>query len=222
MIVPIVGCGRSGTNLTLEMMRGHSYFKASEMIEDKEFFLRDCLYKSGYLTKTDTTYTRSFAFFKRTMIQNNNVKVLWTIRHPYDMALSKIYRGFEGGADDSTFEGCIADIYHMWSLYRRAKNEFANDIYLVKMEDTIRDIEKQAKDICDWLGLEFEEEMKYPYKRMRDKKKRDRYKDIDKTQIDMYKDWKNLYDGYFIKNKMEMDKLFELLKPVVKFFDYEE
>jgi len=221
MIVPIVGCGRSGTNLTLEMMRGHSYFNASELVEDKDFFLRDCYYKSGYLTKVDTVYCRSYMFFHKVMEYNNHVKVLWTIRHPYDMALSKVYRGFEGGSDDATFEGCISDTYHSWDLYRRAKVHFPNDVYLVRMEDTIKDIEKQAKDICDWLGLEYEEDMKYPHKRMRDKKKKERYKEIDNTQIDMYKDWKNLYDGYFVKNNIQMDKLFEMLKPMAKFFKYE-
>jgi hypothetical protein len=219
----VVGAGRSGTNLTLEIMTGNKNFTHTEMVEDKDLFIRDAYLKSGYLAKCDTIYCRSYLFFNRVMIQNTNMKVLWTIRHPYDMAISKVYRGHqeEQASDDATLEGCVADMYHSWALYKRGIAQFPNSILLVKMEDTIRGIEAQAKRICGWLGLEYEENMKYPYTRMRDKGKKERYKDLDKSQIDMYKDWQNLYDGWFIKNNIQLDNLFELLKPMVHYFGYE-
>ena len=221
MIVTVVGGGRSGTNLTLEMMRGHSYFTASDVIEDKALFAREGMLKSGYLSKCDTWYCRSYEFLDRLMKMNSYIKMLFTIRHPYDMCLSKLYRG-KGLADDSSIEGCIADMYHMYILYKRGIKTFPNDILLVKMEDVILDIEKEARRICDWLPLKFEKSMLTPHKRMRDKEKKKRYSALDKNQIDMWKNWKEIHDGFFTENKIDMEWLFDMVDPMVEYFRYEK
>lgn len=228
MSVIVVGCGRSGTNMVLEILRGSSKLSASRAEEDKTVFNRNAKCTQDYLTKCDTWYF-TYNEMKRTLENNPDMKIVWTIRDPRDMCMSKFRRGVpesEGGdcttlADDATYEGCIFDIRKMYNIYVRLIEEYPNRTLLVRMENIIRDIEKETKQMCEFLNIPFEEGMTKFWERMRNKKKRERYKGLDKSQLEMWRHWEMVYDGWLAKRGFDIPKLFGDMNPFIKAFNYE-
>uniref|UniRef100_A0A6H1ZLI8 Putative sulfotransferase domain contining protein n=1 Tax=viral metagenome TaxID=1070528 RepID=A0A6H1ZLI8_9ZZZZ len=218
MKVVVFSAGRSGTNIALEVLRGNPYFLASDPPEDKAVFLRDMAYPDRYLTKSDATYCRSYSFLKNVMEQNRDMFIVWTVRDPRDMCLSKIRRGFKRGSDDATFDGCIADLFHMVDLHKRAMNDFKDRIYTIKMENILLDTEPEIKNLCRWLNIEYLEEMKFFYKRMRNKNKKKRYSDIDLSQIKMYRN--QIYTSEVADYGINLVLLFLTIKPIINYFGY--
>ena len=227
MSIAVIGCGRSGTNMVLEILSGNSGLKPSEMVENKKLFKSGEVYPDDYLTKCDTVYF-NVAQFDETMQRNLNMKIVWTIRDPRDMILSKIKRGqtrANGGdnkilADDGTPEGCLKDIRMMMIRYHNAINKYSDRVYLVKMEDFILDLEGATKNLCDVLGLTFEPQMLDFMSRMRNADKAKRYKGLDKGEYQKWKGWETCYDGFFSKTDFGIPKLFEEVIPLVEEFGY--
>jgi len=225
----IFSSGRSGTNLVLEVFSSHPNYKATEYPEDKALFKRDIEYPRKYLTKCDIVYLDEYEQFKNFMIKNKHCEILWTVRHPYDWCLSKLYRGRPTKsrgwkpADDATVSGCITDLTKMYDIYKQAIIDFTYRIHIVKMEDLLSDIEIEVKRICSLLHILYYPEMTTPHLRMRHPGKKERYKTIDKSQIDLYKDIDVIYDGYFSKRKKTVDKIFnsEIIQKLLKEFNYE-
>jgi len=104
MQVIITGCGRSGTNLLLEMVRASEKYKFTPTVEDREFFNHEKLpteYGSKIAVEWDSMTIESML---EIMEINHRLKILFSFRHPYDIILSKVYRGrprFQGGDNDS-------------------------------------------------------------------------------------------------------------------------
>jgi hypothetical protein len=230
MSVAVIGCGRSGTNLVLEILSGNKNLKASKETENKKLFSGNKVYDDNYLTKCDTVYFGPKKL-EKTLKKNPNMKIVWTIRDPRDMILSKIKRGqpkSKGGdgaervADDATPKECIKDIEWMFSLYELASTKFSNRVMLLKMEDVIKDIEKEAKKICNFLNIPFDENMLSPMSRMRNKDKVKRYKKVDKNQISLWKNWESVYNGFFKDSPYPVEDMFNQVKHLIRHFKYEE
>ena len=219
-MVLVFSSGRSGTNLVLEMFTDHSMLTPSQYPEDKLLFKRDIMYPHTYLTKCDVVYVNGYDEFKRFMLKNKHCKVIWTVRHPFDWAMSKIYRGW-GHAEDATIHGCLDDLDYMYNLLQNVTGDFENRIIVTKMEKVLLDIESQAKLLCKFTKLPFEKSMLTPYKRMRHIGKRNRYKMLDKSQIDLYKNWKSCYNGFFIKESIDLEYVFDNLMYLVNYLQYE-
>lgn len=225
----ILSSGRSGTNILLECFTKNSYYIPTTYPEDKELTKRNIEYPQKYLCKADTHYISNYQEFFDFMVKNQHCEILWSVRHPYDWCLSKLYRGRPTKsrgykiADDATVDGCVEDLTKMYNIYKQAIIDFPLRILVVKMEDLLTDIEKEVKKICNWLGIIYEKEMSTPHLRMRHKGKKERYKTIDKSQIGLYKDIDTIYDGYFSKRKKTVDKLFnsEIVQTLIKEFKYE-
>jgi len=227
----VTGCGRSGTNVVLEMLTGNPIFEPSKNPEDKQVFHRNNRYDLQYLTKCDTCYYNE-QDIKITKQWNPAMKFIWCIRDPRDMALSKLYRGrpkAEGGdcstlADDATYSGLMADISKMVTLYRYVKEKYPDDLMLVRMEDSICKTALITIELCKWLGIEYDIEMMNFPLRMRNKFKVQRYgKSIDHSQVEMYRRWDILYDGWFRDREFSektIPEIFEELKPVCEEFHY--
>ena len=190
----IFSCGRTGTNMLLEVLRGSSTLTATTPAEDKRVF-RDCkvLYEN-YLSKCDTVYADSEEQVLNLLNVNPDLKILWTIRDLRDCAMSKIYRGQPGNdvgaqpADDATFEGCLQDIDWMFTLYTAVKASYPDRVKLVKMEDVITEFDKTIQDVCTFVGIDFEEKMRDFTNRYRVSHKASRYNKLDKSQVSL---WKN-------------------------------
>ena len=148
--------------------------------------------------------------------------MIYTVRHPFDWAMSKIRRGY-GHADDATFKGCISDMYWNAYLYCEARKEFPGRILTIKMEDVINDIKKETEKMCQFLKLPLEEPMLHPMDRMRHEGKKKRYgNNIDQSQIGLYKNWREVYDGFLTTIDFDMEELFKKLEPLLKTFGYEK
>ena len=229
MSVCIGSCGRSGTNLVLEVLRGNSFFCSSKAAEDKQFFKRHKKYPQDYLTKCDTVYyTLNDA--DKTLELNPNLTIMWTMRDPRDMVLSKIRRGqpkSKGGdgsnklSDDATPQGCIEDMCHSHSYYLHFKQHYGNRLLVVKMEDVILDIEKESKRLCEQLGLKWEVKMTDPVPRLRVADKRKRYTKLDVGQIGLWKHWRDVYDGFFV-NADYIPNLFDKVEFIRREFSYQD
>jgi hypothetical protein len=214
--------------LILEVLRGHSFFQASKEPEDKQFFKRQKEYTANYLTKCDAIYYR-LNDLEKTLQLNPHLTIVWTMRDPRDMVLSKIYRGqprSKGGdgsdrvADDATPKGCIEDMFHSYSYYKYLKQNHRDKLLVVKMEDVILDIERESKRLCRKLNLDWEGAMTHPVPRLRQKEKRKRYKNLDKKQIGLWKRWQEVYDGFFSKNDYAILSLFKKIDPIRQEFLY--
>jgi len=225
----ICSSGRSGTNILLECFTKNNNYTPTTYPEDKELTKRGIEYPQKYLCKADINYIFNYKEFYDFMIKNQHCKILWSVRHPYDWCLSKLYRGrpvkSKGyiPSDDATVPGCIADLTKMYSIYKQAIKDFPNRILIVKMEDLLSDIEKEVKRICNWLEITYDKEMSTPHLIMRHKGKKERYNTIDKSQIALYKNIDTVYDGYFGKRKKIVDKLFnsEIIQTLLREFNYE-
>lgn len=221
-MVLVFSCGRTGTNLILEVLTGSSYLMPSEPPEDKAIFCRDILYPHNYLTKCDTIYCQCYGLLGKFLKKNKSSKIIWTIRHPFDIAMSKIVRGYKK-ADDGDFNGCVKDMLWMAYLYNEANCEFPEQIITVKMEDVIMDIASESKRMCNFLNIPFEQQMLTPYLRMRHSGKRKRYPNgLYKNEINKYLNWKKAYDGFLTTIDFDMECLFEKISCLVDFFDYKD
>jgi len=229
MNILILSCGRTGTNILLEALRGSSGLIATEPAEHKQLFRTSPLLPNNYLSKCDTCYIDNLYQVKEVMDKNKDLKILWTIRDLRDCALSKIYRGQPGNdtmvlSDDATFKGCLHDIEKMNKIHDFIETFYPDRIMLVKMEEMLSDFEKTLKDVCDFCKVPYEDEMKNFVSRYRGSVKNTkgkRYKNLDKGQLSIHKRKYEIYDGFYKNHKIDLDLLFEKLGKYLKKFNYE-
>lgn len=234
MSVIVVGAGRSGTNVVLEILRGSDKLKASDVIEDKQVFKRyPYRYPTKYLTKCDIQYF-DYWEMKRTLEHDKGIKIIFCIRDPRDMYLSKAYRGrpvSEGGdcvgyPDEGTPEGYLKNMEKMYCIYRRLFAEYPNRSMLVKMEDCLMDATIMTRLMFVFLDIpithdEAIEISDFP-SRMRNKFKKKRYKTIDVGQMELWKRWAFIYNGWFTNNKgFFITDTFKKAEKYIKEFGYE-
>ena len=224
-MIIVSGAGRSGTNMMLEILRGHPLLIASMPEEDKKLFEQFYFaYPPQHLCKCDSAYIKSFnEEVVRLLECCAHARIIWMVRDLRDMAISRIYHGYKRGADDATFEGCVADLYKSTDLAKRLFKYAPQKAYLQKMEDILLDTEGSIRKVCKFLRLDFREDMIKFYTRMRNPEYEHYKEGIDKTRVNLYKNWKTLYDGFFVSSDfdIDMEKLFEFLKPLNEYFGYE-
>lgn len=224
MCVFILGTGRSGTNVILEILSGNSKLNSpGNGVEYK--FGNPEKYESNSLLKSDIVSFNTEDVL-RVKDKNPDMKIIFTIRDPRDICMSKIKRGRPrsmGGdcskfPDDGTVTGCIKNLRQMVKIYQDLqKYEYC---MLVRMEDVLLNIEFWTKMMCDFIGIPFEKNMLYFYNRMRNPRKKERYDKIDLTQIQMWRNWKSVYNNFFIENHIDMGKIFFEIRDLVKYFGY--
>lgn len=224
-MVIVFSTGRSGTNIALEILTGSQELLPSLEPEHKGLFkIEGVEYPPFFLAKSDSAYCPTYELFGLMMKINPNAKIIWTIRHPFDLVMSKIRRGFPVKSDDGTLKGCCKDMFWMTYLYSAATKEFPGRILLIKMEDMILEIERETKRMCSFLNISFDRRMLVPWERYRQPGKKERYPSgLDKRQLDMYKTWKEQYNGFLIKViDFNMEDLFNKVQPLVEYFGYRD
>jgi hypothetical protein len=228
MSVVVISCGRTGTNVALEILRGNPSLNASLEPENKKLVKPVVKYPKNYLTKCDTIYFDVDQFTKL-MDTNPDMKIIWTIRDPRDIVLSKIYRGqpFTDGrgnwtSADGTPETSVADIRAMIKKYNHALENYGDRIILIKLEDMIENTETVAKTMCDFIGVEYNDKMLDFPMRMRNKHKVKRYgRKIQTSQVGLWKNYNEIYDGFFAKQKYDISDTFGEITDIVEFFNYD-
>ena len=157
------------------------------------------------------------------------MKVVWTIRDPRDVLLSKIRRGqlIKDGGDnvgspsgDSTVDGAIDSLTSMYNAYRQCIERYADRCMLVKMEDILLDIEGESRKMCKFLNIEYHQNMlSFTDRIIKIKKKR--YGDkIDKSQVALWKNWETVYDNFFTLKTFDMETHFNKIKDMINYFNY--
>jgi hypothetical protein len=214
MKVLVTGCGRGGTNLLTNLVNGFSIVNFTSTIEDRSFFNKPLPNK--YATKLSI---ENKGFNVKSIInkmkQEEDLYILFSIRNPLDNCLSKIRRGQPeslGGdkktqniSDDATVTKSTDSIKRLYDIINECEIQFPERTLIVKMEDIILN-----KDIVvDRLSKVFETEhdniimtnTKNEYHKKRYGNK------IDPSQIDLWKNLKDNFDGFFNnKNTLEMIK----------------
>tara|TARA_R110000868_G_scaffold157732_3_gene385171 strand:- start:229 stop:942 length:714 start_codon:yes stop_codon:yes gene_type:complete len=228
-IVCLPSCGRSGTNLCLEMLTGNTHLTPTEE-EDRNFFRINSVHEDGTLTKCDVVYYNKDELIS-TMDTNPNLKLIWTFRDPRDMILSKIVRGQPTGgdhrsgrtvlADDATLDTAIQDITDMFNKRKCAMDYDSSRNYTVRMEDLILNQIGTLKEICSFLDVPYEEGMVDFVPRMRNEFKRNRYKTLDKSQVSLWKNGDDVYDGFFKNYEMSLSYIIDRCEELVGYMGYE-
>tara|TARA_R110002096_G_scaffold75922_1_gene179394 strand:+ start:87 stop:743 length:657 start_codon:yes stop_codon:yes gene_type:complete len=214
--------------MLLESLRGSSHLVATYVPEDKNCIRSNKKVYEKYLSKCDTVYVDNLGQVGAFMQNNPELKILWTIRDPRDMALSKIYRGQPGNdsiilSDDATFEGCLGDIEWMKKIYDYVVENYSNRIMLVKMEDIILDFKNTIEGVCRFCNIPYEDEMEDFVSRFRGTVKATkgkRYKKLDKSQVALFKRKYEIYDGFYKGHDIDLELLFDKLEKYQKEFDY--
>tara|TARA_R110002012_G_scaffold141140_5_gene298870 strand:+ start:168 stop:857 length:690 start_codon:yes stop_codon:yes gene_type:complete len=225
----ILSCGRTGTNMLLEVMRGSTVLQATTEYAEHKYVFRQCAQLEPlYLSKCDTHYVDSARQVSNLMDKNPDLKILWTLRDLRDAAMSKLYRGYPKQighlpADDATFDGCIKDISWMVEVYEHLQENYSDRIMTVRMEDMVLNFDETVLAICEFVGIPFEESMRNFVDRYRNAEYAG-YKEIDKSKYQMYKRKDTVYDGFFATTSFdfEIEKLFESLEPYQKRLGYLE
>lgn len=229
MQVLVLSCGRTGTNMLLEIMRGNSRLDATPFAEDKYLFQDSRALPDGYLSKCDTVYINNLEQIDELFKNNPLLRILFTVRDWRDCAMSKFYRGQPGQdnniiADDATVEGCIEDLKWMETIHDYLTDKYFRNTLTIKMEDIILNFDRTIEGICGFCALPFERENMISFtERYRNNFKSDRYKDIDKSQVKLYKKIDAVYEGFFTedRNKKEINEVFERIKPLLLKYGYE-
>lgn len=208
MSVIVIGTGRSGTNIALEMLALSPDLKASQEVENKQFSALPQKYPDNYLTKCDTYYL-TWVNLMQVLNMHPNMKIVFTIRDARDICMSKLYRGQPGNdtlvlSKDATINGCLDVMKHMYEIYRKIYTAFAERMYIFHMGKALGNSERLAQEMCNVLDVAYNPEMEYFYKYMRNPYKKKRYAEgIDYNQLHMWRFWKTMYGGFFVDYPME-------------------
>tara|TARA_R110002020_G_scaffold56186_4_gene155761 strand:+ start:2300 stop:3004 length:705 start_codon:yes stop_codon:yes gene_type:complete len=231
MSVLVMGAGRTGTNMLLEIVAGSSRLETYRPYVDiSPNFLNSHpdLVHEKFLSKCDTIGIVSLERLHKFINDNSELKILFTVRDWRDAALSKIYRGQPGQdgnrrlAADASVEGCLIDIFWSKVVYDYLKQKIPNRVKLVKMEDIILNSDTTIKDVCKFCEIPYEEDMLSFNDRYGNPYKKERYKKgFDKKQVGLYKRVDELYEGFFKTHNADLDFLFNELGQFLDYYDYE-
>jgi len=235
MQVIITGCGRSGTNLLLEMVRASEKYDFTKTVEDREFFNHEQLpseYGSKIAIEWDSMTIESML---EVMEVNPRLKILFSFRHPYDTILSKIYRGrpkSQGGDNDSenvAKDGSVVIavryINKSWDIYQALATKYPDKVKPVRMEDILSNTLNTVRYVVKFLAISSNENMRYPWRYNRNAYQNNRYHHaMDSREVNKWKDLKNNYDGYFDlqqRSNIVFKRINYLIEEQANYFRYE-
>ncbi len=232
MQVVITGCGRSGTNLLLEMVRASGVYTFTRTVEDRQFFKHEELpkdYGSKIAIEWDAMTIESMM---EVMKVNTALKVLFSFRHPYDTILSKIYRGrpkSQGGdndteqwAKDASIEVAARYIGKSWDIYQALATKYPNRVKPVRMEDILMNTFRTVRYVARFLAVSVNEKMGQPWMYNRNAYQNRRYRyAMDSREVNKWKDLENNYGGWFKYLVPQFAGTDILIKEQADYFRYE-
>ena len=231
MRVLVTGAGRGGTNWVTELVRASGQFNFTKFIEDHSF-ISQTTPPAGYGTKMATEFKGfSYEMLIQKLDQFPDLLVIFALRHPYDLAMSKVYRGrlrSEGGdteVDSSepadTPATAVAAIKYMASIYQQVSQEYGDRVLAVKLEDLILRISKVIIDVCRFLRIDATPEMWEAQAYVRNRYHQQRYgSKVDAGQVGLWDRWATVYEGYFAEQNTEREFIRESLKDEVAALGY--
>ena len=229
--VLISGAGHSGTNLATQLVVATQKFNFTYMVEDRMFFVRKDL-PPGYATKLAVENDGfTVTNISKVLDRFEDLKIIFSLRHPVDRCLSHIYRGRPAsvGGDsweevfdpNATFVNSPLNLRYMVMLLLRIEDIFADRVLRMPMELIITDVRKAANLICEFLDVSFTDAMLEPWKFCRHRFIAARYPNrLCSSQVDMYKRWDTIFDGYYRDKYDEVRKLCVELGDVASILGY--
>ena len=229
----VTGPGHSGTNWATEIIRATGKYRFTEQVEDREFFEHQAL-PDGYATKLATDNLGLYWENLRSRMEAYpDMLVVFTMRHPLDNAISKMmralpvkgnepYRFIWEYAWDGTLNGSVKSLEFAFQIYENLKREYGDRVLAVRLEDLILHTEETTRKICEFVRAPFREAYIEAYQNTKNKWQKIRYKKgKDGSQIDMYKRWRTIHDGFFKDRKSVIEFLASRLKSVIEGMGYE-
>jgi len=146
--------------------------------------------------------------------------------------MSKIYRGrkaSEGGdrqgewiADDGTPDTAIDRIKRFYLIYKEIQRLYPDRVISVRTEDLILKPEQEVGRVADFFKVVPTQQALEFYKYNRNKYHGKRYQGhIDTSQVDMYKRWDTIYDGFFSQRGTDIEQAKRELRFIIKGLGYE-
>ena len=247
MAVVVTGTGRSGTNMVLEMLVGNENLLYSSVVDHRSIFLPRQVngeslpipHPSNWLTRTDISNFELYHVDK-VMSDNPDLKIIWVIRDPRDVMMSKLKRGqpeirgnVGGGdstADDATVVGCIDDIVHGYGSYNFIINNYPGRVHTVRMEDVLVDMQHECELLCDFIGVPYDPNMLNFMEWMRNYTGKDGrevlYTEVDSSRIGLWRRPQHAYSGYFAEEnfggEFPLEKMFNMrfVRDIINRFSY--
>ena len=222
MRILVSGTGRSGTNLVTEVVRGLGIVEFTKEIEDKRLFKYKTL-PECYGTKLSCDKPEfSLENITELMRIHSDFNVVFSFRHPVDICMSKIVRGYGGESPDRTVEGSIFAVRHFYSLFTAMSEAFPARILGVKMESLLLDPLKEVEAVAKFFNVKITLQALRFWEFNRNEHHKRRYKGrINLTQIDVYKRWKTAYNGFFNRREEDIITLRKALGSIVCRLGYE-
>ena len=219
----ITGPGHSGGNWVTEICRATGNYNFTQVLEDRNILYREKL-PEGYATKITTDFPGiNWLSFYGLLEKYDDLKIIFTFRHPLDNCLSKIARGMpiEGNEPfsslidfsyEATSYGSIKSVECAYVTYSTLRvSRFSDRIIGVKLEDLIKNEEIVIRELCEFIEVDYKDEYCNGYARTNNRWQIKRYdRKLDTSQIDMYKRWDSIYDGFY-KDKKEVVNLLAYL-----------
>jgi len=233
--VLVTGTGHSGGNWVTEIINLSGKYRFTEFVEDRTLFSYDTL-PPAYGTKLAIeNYGVNIRNLKRLLDTNSNLKIVYTLRHPVDNCLSMIYRAIPAEENETfsgrwldyhptgTTIGAVKDIEYSQMILDFLKSEYPDRVLVVKLEDLIRNTEREVDKICEFLDIPKNEKMLEAYKYSRNPHHAKRYEGkLDIKQAEVRKHLDTAYNGFF-RDKQGLVQLIEkVLSPIVSDFGYKE
>lgn len=243
----VSGIGRSGTNLFTEVVRASDAFNFTGFVEDRYSWNG---YAEGLIPLISENYGTKMACqapywllqsFSNNMVRFPGMHALFALRHPIDVALSEFRRNVNpangGESTDITpaqFEEQIRperadEIVKLWNddyiinlitVHERFKDTGRVQFY--KVEDLLLSPERVAKEIAQWLDIEYNEQMAQPWGKVRHRYQKERYGGKqDTSRISVYKRWRTAYDTFYEDKEDIVMKFVDGLRDVAKVLGYE-
>jgi len=226
MRILVTGAGHSGTCLVTEFVRTLGMVDFSSEVEDREIFIANQFpdnYGTKLTTEWDTVGYTEYSL-KNMLDRYEDLHIIFCIRNPIDVCMSKIVRSDKSIGDNSRIVGkngfefdpdvAIKSIKSAFSMYCMLKDNYSTRTYTAKLEDFIEDHRGSVLHISNYFSVPYpgNEIVDNAVSANRNKYQKERYGDkVKKDQIDIYKRWEQAYDGYFSKKKILIDKImFEL------------
>ena len=232
MQVLVTGCGRSGTNLVAALVRSFPESIFSNEGEDRRLFKRGVLSPDygAKLAYENDGYTR--ANVEQLMEDNPGLKIIICLRHPYDIALSKIVRGQPKGSPntdsevnevspDSTLEGAVKAVRFGYELYHFYTQFWRSRVLIVCMESVIEQLDVEMRRIKFFLGFKqapkLDEFLKHDVNKFHKKRYGNK---LHKDQIGMFNRFDKIYDGYYKDKPAYLRFIVDELEDVAINWDY--
>lgn len=220
MRILVAGAGRSGTCLLTEVVRGLEVVRFSEAVEDRKFFKYKTI-PENYGTKnaTEPDYFSTGSIL-RLMNNYEDLRVIFSARHPVDTCLSKIRRakGIEERAVDGTVVKAIVAVMKAYQIKRAMINFFPDRTLIVKFERLLMFPFSEILRVAKWLDADLTDHSLNFQKHNRNKYQRVRYgATIDLLQIGTHFRPETSYGGYFKDRLDDIKRMEEELKNEISF-----